>query len=109
MMIILLLSIGNRNEQCCRIQRGLSGHLVVTRRIVSTSTRSGGQQLLFGKFVVEHPVHAKAVGKHSEAGAPECVLQRHGDFAVLAQGGKELLDLLQAFAGNGDREIIDAS
>jgi hypothetical protein len=41
------------------------------------------EKILFLKLVVEHPVDAKLVNTHTEARAPECVLERHGDLSAI--------------------------
>ena len=60
----------------------------------------------FGFFEIEHPVDAELVDEHTEASAPECVLKRHCDFAVLSECSKEFLYFLKAFTTDGERDVV---
>src|SRR5262249_39702733 len=45
-------------------------------------------------FAVDHPRDAELIDQHAEAAGPECLLQRHSDFALLLEGGEHALRLL---------------
>src|SRR5215831_7044902 len=73
-------------------------------------TRQLPEAAVLSRFLeVEHPIRAKLVGKHAEAGAPEGVLQGHRDFAVLSECAEESFDFVETFAVEAYREVVSGA
>ena len=53
---------------------------------------------------IDHPGHAEAVDKHTEAVAPEGLLQRHRDLAAFSQGGKDAIGFRDTARSDLDAE-----